>query len=183
MRGWRAWLWGSLAGVTLLIALVLSLGPMADLRWNRAQPGTVSLGGSTLRVPFGWRRAEPGDGGDEAALLLQRGRWNWSWGRSVDEISLRAARGGFDPVDLAQRWDEAETRSMIPGDRLEPTPAEPYLRVHYRCSDAKRAEDGTISFGCFEREGRWAVWYRGRRGGVRDLVTMLMSATDAGAGR
>ncbi len=121
-----------------------------------------------------------GHGGEDAELLLRRGRWNWVGGRSVDEISLREAKGSVDPVDLAQRWDRTETRLMIPGDRLEPTPASPYLREHYRCSDAKRTEDGTISFGCFEREGRWAAWYRGRRSGVRDLVAILESATDAG---
>ena len=183
MRGWQAWAWGFLAGVTLLVALVLSLGPVADLRWAWARHGTVALGPTNLRVPFGWRSVEPdekGHGGNEAELLLRRGRWGWVWGRTVDEINLREARGGFDPVDMAQRWDRAETQSMIPGDRLEPTPAAPFLREHYRCSDAKRAEDGTISFGCFEREARWAVWYRGRRGGVRDLVTILASARDAG---
>ena len=182
MSGWRLWVWGCLAGVTLLLTLVLCLGPIADLRWARARHETVALGESDLRVPFGWRSVEPGDGhgGDEAELLLQRGRWGWTWGRLVDEIDLRKARAGFDPVDLAQRWDRAETQSMIPGDRLEPAPAAPFLREHYRCSDTKRAEDGTISFGCFERDARWAVWYRGRRGGVRDLVMILESATDAG---
>ncbi len=180
MKG-RRWVWGALTTVVLL--LMLGVGAVEGLQWGWARHGTVSFAGSKLRVPIGWRRAEPRDGGDDGELLLRRGRWIWRWGGAVDEISLRAARGGFDPVDLAQRWDEAETRSMIPGDRLEPTPAEPYLREHYRCSDAKRAEDGTISFGCFEREGRWAVWYRGGRGGVRDLVTILKSATAAGAAR
>lgn len=183
MKRWQGWAWGSLAGVTLLLVMMLSLGPLADLRWAIAQHSVVTLGPSTLRVPFGWRTAEPDDGhgGDDAELLLRRGRWNWLGGRSVDEIDLREARGGLDPVDLAQRWDRAQTHSLIPGERLEPTPAAPFLQEHYRCSDAKRAEDGRISFGCFEREGRWAVWYRGRREGVRDLVAILESASEAGA--
>ena len=180
MRGWRAWVWGLLAGVTLLLVLVLSLGPLADLRWHLEHRGALAVGGTHLLVPFGWRSVETGSG-EDAELLLRRGRWGWLGGRSIDEISLRGAKGGFDPVELAQRWDRTETRLMIPGDRLEPAPASPFLRAHYRCSDAKRTDEGTISFGCFEREGRWAVWYRGRRDGIHDLVALLESASGAGA--
>ncbi len=184
MRGVRTTWLGVLAGAFGMILLVMCLAPAAvDLQWGIAHHWEVSTGRWTIRVPFGWRSVEDDEGhsGVAEALVLRRARWCWLWGKSVDEVSVREARGSFDAVDLAQRWDRTETQMMIPGDRLEPAPTALFLREHYRCSDMKRAEDGTISFGCFERDGRWAVWYRGQRGGVRDVVTMLASATEDGA--
>ena len=184
MRGARAGWLGWLAGAIVVMLLVMCLAPaVADLRWGMTHHGRVSTGRWTIQVPFGWQSVadEDGHGGEDEALVLRRSRWSWFWGRSVDEVSVREARGSFDAVELAQRWDRTETQMMIPGDRLEPAPTAAFLREHYRCSDIKRAADGTISFGCFEREGRWAVWYRGQREGVRDVAAMLASATEDGA--
>lgn len=162
------------------VGLMSLLPSLPALRWGVAHHWTVASGRWRFRVPQGWRPvAVDGHSGLEEALLLQRARWSWSVrDRPVDEISLREARGTFDAADLAQQWDRRETQMMVPGEQLEPAPATPELRTHYRCSDVKRAYDGTISFGCFERGGRWAIWYRGRREGVDDLVALLGSAVD-----
>ena len=81
---------------------------------------------------------------------------------------------------MAQRWERLETRSMIPGDRLEPTPTDAFLREHYRCSDIKRSRDGRITLACFDREGRWVLTLRGRDSGVQDLSTIMESALPVG---
>ena len=157
------------------IGLFLEVAP--DLWWGVTHQWTASVFDESFTLPMGWR-AVASPAGEHTLELRCEMRALRLFG-PPQEISIRQLTGGFDAVEMAQRWERLETRSMIPGDRLEPTPRDTFLREHYRCSDIKRSRDGRITLACFDRDGRWVITLRGRDSGIHDLSAIMQSASPA----
>ena len=169
-------------GIVLLLcaafAFRLALG---DLWWGVRHHWRASCFGVMVELPVGWRKVDRPDRQQRVDLrnalaeVLSR--------RASDEISLWQSPIAFDPVEEAQRWERLGTRLMVPGDRLEPTPKDPFLLDHARCSDVKRSADDRISFACFDRAGRWVAVFDGRQQGTKDFVTIIQTVLPTSARR
>ena len=167
-----------LIGLALAVICLAGLFRRAipDVWWGVTHRGTVAYGEERFRVPLGWRPEETA--GEEHTIALRNKLREVLWSRGADQIVIREAQSAFDPVEMAQRWERLETRFMIPGDRLEPTPKDAFLREHYRCSDIKRSREGRVSLACFDKEGRWVVSLRGDEQGIADMSAIMRSVSD-----
>ena len=179
-RGWRRSGWhNSLAcgGILLLASLLVFRGSVSDVCWGLSHGWTMSHGSGSFRVPFGWRPEElpPGQRG-----IVLRNRLRVWPGRVPDRIQIYEAQEPFDAEEMAVRWQRLETPRMTPGDRLEPTPADAFLRDKYRCTDVLRSRDGRVNVTCFDRAGRWVGTLRGDEGEILDLSKTLRSLAAIG---
>ena len=158
-----------------LLGIGLFFKTVPDLWWGVTHHWTARAFDESFKLPLGWREMRTPAG--QRTLELQNAVQTLHLFGLPEEISIRQPDGGFDAVEMAQRWERLETRFMIPGDRLEPTPKDTFLREHYRCSDIKRSLDGRVSLACFDRDGRWVITLRGRDSGIHDLSVIMQSAT------
>jgi hypothetical protein len=155
----------SVLAVTVFGVLLRPVG--SDLWWGFTHHWTAAANGERVRLPFGWRQQETPAGTHTIDLRnALRGALVF---RSPDRISVRELQTRFDPEEMVVRWQRLQTRFLIPGDRLEPTPNNWFLRDHYRCPEVKRSADGRVHLTCFDRGGRWVVSVEGGAHGIADL--------------
>ena len=130
-------------GVLLLLGvLTLFYRPLSDMAWDVKHHFTATDGSASVELPWGWRQDETK--GSEHRIVLSNSLREVFRFRAPDEITLRDLKTRFDAVEMAQEWERFEIRRMIPGDRLEPTPKNGFLRTNYRCADIKRSADRQI---------------------------------------
>ena len=176
----RAWPLALVAGGLLAIGCFSALfyGAVADLCWGVTHGWHVSYDDLSFRAPFGWR--QEGGPGKQHALALRNVVRGVPIRRRPDRIVIHEAQNRFDAEEMAVRWQRLETQRMTPGDRLEPTPTDPFLQDHYRCSDVLRSRYGQVNVTCFDRNGRWIVSLRGEQRGIADVSTIMQRIGTSG---
>ena len=163
------------AGIVVLLGLADLLSrPVLDVVWGVTHHFRASNGAVSVELPWGWRQDELK--GSQHRLVLRNSLREVLRFRAPDEITLRDFETHFDAVEMAQQWERLETRRMVPGERLEPTPKDSFLRANYRCADIKRSADLRITLTCFDLAGRWVVSLQGRSRSIRDLSAIMQSA-------
>ena len=163
----------SVAGTLIMLSFLTAFFHRAvgDLGWGVTHGWRVVYRDLSFMAPFGWRQTSlPAE---QNALTLRNTLRGVPTSRRADRIFVREAQRRFDAEEMAVRWQRLETQRMTPGDRLEPTPTDPFLQEHYRCSDVLRSRDGQVNVTCFDRDGRWIVSLRGEPRDIEDL-SMIM---------
>ena len=176
-RGVRLWAFRLLAAGALTGFWVR--GAASDLLWGVTHHWTATAGRASFPVPIGWREVMSPAG--QHTIELRNTVRELLEPRRPDRILIQEAPSPFDPVEMAQRWEQLETERMIPGERLEPTPKDPFLRSHYRCGNVKRSANGRVTLTCFDQRGRWIVSLRGREQGIADLSKIMQGVSESAA--
>ena len=149
--------------------------PISDLWWDATHRCTASYEQYLFRIPLGWRQREV-PAGLHRVELRNASREVLRF-RQPDRIDIREAQVPFNAGEAVLGWERFQTQTLVPGERLEPTPKNPFLLKHYRCSNVERSPDQRIILTCFDREGQWIVSYRGRQVGIQDLSAIMQSVS------